>query len=98
MYERAEKAARSYAFLLIFLLQLVFYYKQAVVLCNAVGAAGRSGFNLSCVQRHGKVGYCGILGFSRAVRDNRRIAVFARQLHNVKRFRKGAYLIKLYKY
>ena len=68
MYERAEKAARSYAFLLIFLLQLVFYYKQAVVLCNAVGAAGRSGFNLSCVQRHGKVGYCGILGFSRAVR------------------------------
>lgn len=98
MYERAEKAARPYAFLFISLLQLVFYYKQAVVLCNAVGAAGRSGFNLSCVQRHGKVGYCGILGFSRAVRDNRRIAVFARQLHNVKCFRKGSYLIKLYKY
>src|SRR5262245_5027331 len=53
--------------------QLFLDAQQLVVFGDAVGAGSRPGLDLAGGGGHGEVGYEGVLGFARAVRDDRAV-------------------------
>ena len=70
--------------------------EQLVVLRDAIGAAGRSGFDLSGIGRNGEVGNRHVFGLAGPVRDDACVARLARHGHRLERFRHGADLIHLH--
>jgi hypothetical protein len=76
-------------------LQVFLNAKQLVVLGDAIGAAGRAGFDLAGVGGHGDVGDGRVLGFAAAMADDGRETVAASQLDAVERLRQRADLVHL---
>src|SRR5258708_10057311 len=75
--------------------ELFFDAEELIVLGDAVGAAGRAGFNLAGGGGDGEIGDEGVFGFAGAMRDDGVIAGFAGQLDSVDGFGDNADLIEL---
>src|SRR5579859_1975096 len=75
--------------------EFLFNAKQLIVLGDAVGAAGRAGFDLAGGGSDGEVSDERIFSFARTVRNDGFIAGFAGQLDGVNGFGDGADLIEL---
>src|SRR5262245_25189411 len=69
---------------------------QLVVLAHAIGAARRSGFDLTGGGADGEVGDRRVFGLAGAVRDDRRVACVGGHPHRVERLGDGADLIQLH--
>ena len=69
--------------------------QQLVVLRHAIGARRAAGLDLAYARRHRKVRDERVLGLPRAVRDDRAVAVAARQLDALQRLGQRADLIHL---
>src|SRR5579871_3289664 len=67
--------------------------QQLVVLGDTIRAAQRTGLDLAGIRGHRDVRDGGILGFARAMADDRRVAVFLRKLHTIKRLGERADLV-----
>ena len=75
--------------------ELVLNAQQLVVLCDAVGAAGRAGLDLPGVDGHGDVRDRGVLGLAGAVADDGGIARAVCHLDGVQRLGQRADLVDL---
>src|SRR5256884_574021 len=75
--------------------KLFFDPQKLIVLCDAVGAAGRAGLDLPSRGSHGEIGDKSIFGFAGAVGDDGVVARSARQLDRLNRFGDASDLIQL---
>src|SRR5258708_31143524 len=73
--------------------QLRFNPQQRVVLGDAIGPRGGAGLDLACARGYGEVCDERVFGFAGAMRDDRRVAVAARQVDGVERLADGADLV-----
>src|SRR5215216_79331 len=73
--------------------QVLFDAQQLIVLCRAIGARKRSGFDLSGVGGDSEIGDKRIFSLAGTMRDDRRAAVSLRELDAVQRFRERADLV-----
>ena len=71
--------------------------EQTVVFGNAFASAGSAGLYLTRVKRDCEVGYGGVFGFARAVRNNCGVAGFVCHLYSVDGFGNGTDLVEFYK-
>jgi len=75
--------------------ELFFDAEELIVLGDAVGAAGRAGFDLAGGGGHGEVGDESVFGFAGAVGNDGVVAGLAGELDGVNGFGHGADLIEL---
>src|SRR5579862_1546543 len=76
--------------------EVFFYAQKLIVFRDAVGAAGRSGLDLTGAGGHREVGNESVLGFTRPVRHHRRIARVGGHFHGFERLRERADLVHFY--
>src|SRR5580765_7934169 len=69
--------------------------QQLVVFADAIGAAGRSGLDLSRGGPDRQVGDSRVLGLARSVRDDGRVTGIGRHADGVERLGDGADLVQL---
>ena len=75
--------------------KFLFDAEELVVFRDTVGTAHRTGLDLAGVGGHRDVGDGGVLGFTRAVRDHRGVAVFLGEFDRVEGLGEGTDLVHL---
>src|SRR5439155_39870 len=78
------------------LAELLLDPEQLVVLGDALAAGWSARLDLPGIRRHREVGDRRVFGLSRAVRDDARIAVLARETDRLERLRERADLVHLH--